>query len=581
MVARMHEEYRMARTHARTISLLALLAGSAAAAHAQVQVSPVATTGAKALSSGSAKLSTFSLPVINDAGRVAFTARMVGGKTNFTNDQAVYVLSTKNKLQVAARRGDTISGQKGVRYGDLGAPMLGADGRVLFTARAAGGRLHGATALMGGKPGAARVLTHTGATLAGQARQIEEFQNVVMNPSGAFAMQAVVTGEDGTPGAGRAMIFGSAGVPTGALRQGAAVASGGGLDGGSFAVIGRPTINPEGTIAFAGFLTDGESSVADDADAGVFAVSGGAVSLAASESSSLMDSPGVRAITFSEPSINAAGTVAHMSLIEGLDVTRENDVAIIADGRIVARLGQITPVDGVRIGVLGAPLINAAGDVAFISTLLGAPVTPSSDQALWVVQADGRRFMVAREGDALTPHAGGVISAIGPFAMAASGHMVFSAEVSVEGATRDVLASWDAQRGVVIIAEAGMSLATFAGARTVTAIDFMAGSGGEDGRPAAISAQGVAAFRATFEDGAQGVYTATLPAALSDVAAAGGVPGSDGRVTSADMQAFMSAYALGDPLADVAGHPTMPGGDGVVDAADLAAFTIDYQRQPR
>lgn len=571
----------MARTPARTIALLALLAGSVTGAHGQVQVTPVATTGSKALSSGSAKLSTFSLPVINDDGRVAFTARMTGGKTNFTNDQAVYVLSAKNKLQIAARRGDTISGQKGVRFGELGAPMVGDDGRVLFTARAAGGKLHGATALLGGKPGSVRLLTSTGATLTGQARQIEEIQSVVMNPSGAFALQAVVTGEDGTPGAGRAMIFGAAGVPTGALRQGAPVTASGGLDGGAFAVIGRPCINPAGTIAFSGFVTEGEPSLAEEADAGVFAVSGGAVGLAASESSNLADMPGVRAITFSEPSINAAGQVAHMSLIEGLDVTRENDVAVIADGRIVARLGQVLPIDGVRMGVLGAPLINAAGDVAFISTLLGAPVTPGSDQALWAVLADGRRFMIAREGAPVHPHADGAVVAIGPFAMSGSGHVVFSAEVAGDAGTRDVLASWDAQRGVVVIAEGGMSLSTAAGARTVASIDFMAGSGGEDGRPVAVSPLGVATFRASFTDGARGVYTATLPAALSDVAGAGGTPGADGRVTSADLQAFMSAYALGDVLADVAGHPHLPGGDGVVDSADLAAFTLDYERQPR
>ena len=73
------------------------------------------------------------------------------------------------------------------------------------------------------------------------------------------------------------------------------------------------------------------------------------------------------------------------------------------------------------------------------------------------------------------------------------------------------------------------------------------------------------------------MYVATLPGALSDVASTTGLPVADGRVTSADLQAFMTAYALGEALADVAGTPGTPGGDGVVDENDLIAFTADYE----
>lgn len=136
------------------------------------------------------------------------------------------------------------------------------------------------------------------------------------------------------------------------------------------------------------------------------------------------------------PVTNADGKVAFYATLStsGGRVTTTSNEGIWSEGSgsmaLVARNGSQAPgaPAGANFNSFGTPVINAGGQVAFTATLqtTGGGVTASNDAGLWAEDPSGVLTLVVREGDLFTVAPGDI--------------------------------------------------------RTITAINFATGSGGEDGR---------------------------------------------------------------------------------------------------
>lgn len=116
--------------------------------------------------------------------------------------------------------------------------------------------------------------------------------------------------------------------------------------------------------------------------------------------------PGISFTSLSSPQLNAAGRVAYVGRLSVLSGT---DQGIWLDDKLVARTGMAAPGAGTKVSFasLGAGLgaiVNDAGQVAFVGSLVGTGVTPANDDGIW---RDGT--LVARTGDAAPGAPGGAV----------------------------------------------------------------------------------------------------------------------------------------------------------------------------
>jgi len=113
--------------------------------------------------------------------------------------------------------------------------------------------------------------------------------------------------------------------------------------------------------------------------------------------------------TFSRrPMMNNAGDIAVLAFVAGGDTTIQDNSGLWlfrADGtrRLVVREGQAVPgvAEGVVFNSLSDPVINDRGDLAFLATLRGGDVLPTTAQVLFFAGAGRGLVQVARAGDAV------------------------------------------------------------------------------------------------------------------------------------------------------------------------------------
>ena len=174
-------------------------------------------------------------------------------------------------------------------------------------------------------------------------------------------------------------------------------------DAGSYSQDGSFNLDDSGTAAFR-FDTDPFGTA-------VFIGKPGAVSLLARAS---MAAPGLAAgVQFNfvtEPVINPAGTAAFFATLKGTGITTDNDTSIwtgtaagaqrlIAEDELVPAAGSGVKVGDIRFPDTGALPFgwNAAGQVAFATTLAGTGITTANDKAI-LAGTPGALVVVARDG---------------------------------------------------------------------------------------------------------------------------------------------------------------------------------------
>jgi hypothetical protein len=244
--------------------------------------------------------------------------------------------------------------------------------------------------------------------------------------------------------------------------------------------------NNAGKIAIEGPLAGNVDGTNDE---GLWTNVSGSLTLVARKGSQAAGAPtGVNYGTFTHsgwPVLNDAGQVAFITELAGTSVNSSNDEGIWLGKpdalALMARRGDPAPgtSNGVRFGDLDYPTLNSAGQIAFRAALNGSGIGSSNDRGIWATDLTGILQLIARVGDQLevTP---------GDFRM-----------------LRD--------------------------------INFSSASGNSDGRPSGFNNIGQLAFWASFTDGSQGVFVSNAVAY---------VPGDfnrDGKLTGDDVKSMLVA----------------------------------------
>ncbi len=305
-------------------------------------------------------------PAMNTSGDIAFTGSLkvgVGGVTAFDHG-GIWCQTAGGPLRIVARQGDDLPNPPpgfapgSVQYGAnlTGLPLINAGGQVAFVAQTNWGYMLFAESHTMAPP---RVVAYQGQLAPGLGNvMFDSFQSWTINNDGNLAFLAKLTG---------------AGVNT-TNEQSTWVEDGGALHmiartgdpapgGGHYGYLYPPAVSGAGEAAFGAFLVQGIDGVDFTNDFGIYKYTtpAGAVQLVVRDG---MDAPGMPAgVTFVlgvfNPSINDAGQVAFYSSLTGAPIFQFNGDSVW----VTSPTGVLTPVV-----VRGQSIEIAPGDFRTINS---------------------------------------------------------------------------------------------------------------------------------------------------------------------------------------------------------------------
>ena len=425
--------------------------------------------------------SSFNLPVISAAGQTAYLGVLTGTGVTFSNDRGIWseAAGTLGSPGLVAREGNHAPGTApGVVYNGLGEPVIDAAGQTAFRDFLTGGGVTGSNdtgiwSEAAGTPGSPGLVAREADAAPGTGTGVvySGFNNPVINAAGQTAFRAFLAG-NGVDASNNSGIWseaaGTPGSPGLVVRQTDA-APGTGTNV-VYIAFNDPVLNAAGQTAFFAFITG--SGVTDSNNSGIWFEPAGTLGsprLVAREGDA---APGTdTGVVYSDfvfdPVINAAGQTAFRGGLTGTGVNGSNDSGIWSEAAgtlgspgLVAREGDAAPGTGAVYSQFDDPVINAAGQTAFLAFLLtGNGVTFSNNAGLWATDPDGLLTLIARTGDLF--------------------------DVNDDPFTDDF--------------------------RTISSVSFFANSSGEDGRATSFNDAGQLAFFLSFTDGSQGLFVASVP----------------------------------------------------------------------
>lgn len=256
---------------------------------------------------------------------------------------------------------------------------------------------------------------------------------------------------------------------------------------------GIALLNSAGDVASKFFF--GPNAAQSTNNFGVWATNSGTLGLVARVGGQVSDGPAGLQYSFlyESPVLNDAGELAFVGSVSGTGVEPANDMAIWSgvpgDPRIVARKGQPAPgtlVD-IKFGYLNEPVINSSGQTAFGASVTGNGVNASNERGIWS-EGSGSLQLVARSGAAAPGTESGVLfTSFGDPVLNDDGHTAFDG--SLTGSGVDVTNS----RGVWAGADNELSLVIRSGSQ---APGTPAGAAFETFATPALNANGQVAFTA-------------------------------------------------------------------------------------
>lgn len=449
------------------------------AVSAQTIYTPLAVSGETAPGAGSAMYESFRGAALNASGEVAFYATLDGLGASADNDTGIWAGAPP--LALAARENNRPPGTgNGVEFDTFGDPVLGPGGQVVFRATLKG-TVNSETdaGIWSGLPRGVQLVARKGAVPTGIGNafvQFDSFGVPAINTNGAVAFGASMIGLtisefndtgiwSGTPGAlqlvarenslppgvgnasvefasfGAPVISGSGKVAFNAKVRGLTISEENdtGIWAGpvnALALAARENNRPPDTgtgvmfDSFGDVVVDGGSQIAfgatlrglgvsDQNDTGIWVGPPGTLRLVARENSPPpgIPSQGVEFASFGPPVLSEAGRIAFHATLRGLGINRENREGIWTGSNAVPRLlvqagshAADTP-DDVNFLSFDNPVFTGAGTVAFYANLIGE-VNFENDSGIWAGDAAGQLHLVVREGDFLDR--GGVVSEIRP-----------------------------------------------------------------------------------------------------------------------------------------------------------------------
>ncbi len=315
-------------------------------------------------------------------------------------------------FEVVARVGDAVSDIPGATVATLQEATINHRGDVAFAARVSGGGvpIYGTNVvLFSGDDGLKSVLV-SGENLPGGS-EIAGIVNapVIVNAAGQVLIRSATT-------AGAALLV--------ADVEGAAAVALDGLvpeeaTGAEFSLASFGAsdlaLTDSGDAVFRAILTGG--AISNSNNESLWRASGtsllqiareGGISPAGSEVGyGFSASP----LQFQPVMTSRSGVLAYTSPLSGAAVTNGNDQALFTSGfdgaRVLVREGEAAIALGLPGNATHRPdltanrAINAAGDVVFVSTLVGTGINTTNDYSVWLASPDGPSTMLLREGQTL------------------------------------------------------------------------------------------------------------------------------------------------------------------------------------
>ncbi|TWU27403.1 beta strand repeat-containing protein [Bythopirellula polymerisocia] len=543
---------RRSRAAGRTAvaaALIALVSAYTGTAVAGVQYNSIALSGAGGTSLGlgpnlgsGVNFSGFGFPAINASGEVAFHGIVSGTGVDTLNNLGIFT-NVGGTLGVVARTGDAGPGPNlgsGVNFSSVSEPVLNASGEVAFFSRLTGFGADGTfdSGIFSNADGT--LITLAREAVAGPGPNIgvdvhfSTFNSPLFNDVGKIVFTGKLTGS-GISAANDDVVFSNIGGTLAAVaREGTA---GPGPNLGPTAIfqnfsgspLGVSALNASGTIAFRGNISD--NSLSPSTSTGIFTHANGTTVLVARSANSGPGpnlGPGIIFGQLGGSVINAAGNVAFDGNLFGGGVTFTDDSVIFSNTggtlAVVAREGPAGPgpnlAVGVNFGSFEAPVLNAAGELAFMGTLVGTGVDSTNDKGIFT-SVGGTLISVARTGSAGPgPNVGENVNFsnfFGAPVLNASGETAFVGLLTGDGvnATNDQGIWANVGGALVKIVRKGDLFDVDPGPRmdlrTISSVNLTGNSGGEDGRRSSLNDAGLLTFALSFTGGSGGIFTAMVP----------------------------------------------------------------------
>lgn len=221
---------------------------------------------------------------------------------------------------------------------------------------------------------------------------------------------------------------------------------------------------------------------------------------------------------FGTPTLNDAGQIVFTAkLTNPQDYWRPYEGGLwMIDGNVLKNiLPAAMPAPGMPGVTIHADdnsaIVNGQGEVTFAAYLQGDGLTSENHESLWRLKGDSLE-LIARQG-ALIPGSDSPYLGLGNVAINNAGQVAFMSTRRVDGNARENLFVQDPDGLLHEIVSTGSLLEVAPGDfREVTHFAFMGGSGLEDGRRVGFNERGQVAFRADFTDGSSGMFVSSLAA---------------------------------------------------------------------
>lgn len=456
----------------------------------------LAITGDVQPGGSGAQLTGVAMPTLNNSGQVVLQARLaegVGG-VGSQNDAALWFVDGAVRELLAWKGAGDLS--DGASYASFAAASIADDGDVVFKAATDGGKQgFWQAARDGGRATIALSATTgvPGAQLQNAQYQTFGFQ-LLHSPSDDVAFSSrMVRGVGGVDNSNSRGVWRNDGVATELLvREFESEVPG--IASAKFLVPSAEGINNQGQTALLGSLVTGYGDVTAQDALAIWRLGGtGDDRLVARRN--IGEPAGVSGGLFggfSDLRINSAGAMSYVGELQlAGDVTTDNNRGLwLFEGeasRLVARTGAEAPtLPGTVFETLDVPLLNDAGQLLFGGGLKSGVggVTAGTAKGIWISDGQSAGSLVARSGIGGVPGAPAAkFAEFGSLAFNADGVAAISAtlEVGAGGvAAGNEQGLWlmDASGDGRLIARTGDVVA----GRTVAALEFVGGSGGEIGR---------------------------------------------------------------------------------------------------
>ena len=481
-----------------------LLASGAAAI--PVGLETLAATGLQAAGTAPGTVyATLSRPVVNAAGETAWRGNLEPGTGDAAPDgsDASGIWSSSGGL--VAREGEAAPGAPGFEYRSLLAPQISSSGEIVFRATfrdASGNPVANEGSYRFAGAGAVPIVV-TGDLLPGGGSYVNGQPDIE-------GSQVIV---DAFPSADGVFSAGSGGALATILRTGdaAPLVAGAVID----------TVNASSLDA------SGAMTLSVDLEAGV-----GGVDASNDQIDYLRDAAGSYSVVYREGAaapaccgtitgggpviLNSAGEMAFVgsTIGPGFLPAAQNLYGPAATGgfALVGRTGFAAPGTPARFSGFSTPRLNDAGEMAFRGFLQGGDVLPdfSNSQGLWRRDAAGALDLVMRAGDPVPDLLGVTFLDPDDPALDPDGSVVFVAGIDEAGAIGEGLFLATRAGGFHTLVRSGDLLEVAPGdLRVVADLSIYGGFGAE--HLDSVASGGLIGFHATFTDGTQGIFLATVP----------------------------------------------------------------------